>query len=67
MYFPLDLKVTLERRNYYPYYFDEKPEALRGHVVMAGKTGIQTQVWFHPKPLNLVYDFYNSYSFSVIV
>lgn len=67
MYFPLDLKVTLEGQNYYPYYFDEKPDALRGHGVMAGKTGVQTQDWFQPKPVNLLYDFCDSYSFNIIV
>lgn len=49
-YLPPNLAITLEGRSYHPYSFDEGTEALRGHVVMVGKTGIQTQFLFHPKP-----------------
>lgn len=33
-----------EGRNYYPLYFGEETEALRGHIAIVGKTEIQTQV-----------------------
>lgn len=36
--------LILEGRNYYPHFSDEEAEVLRGHMAIAGRTEMQTQV-----------------------